>query len=92
MNCSQCREEISYLTDLITLQHIDGNRAFCDWPCLRAWLGPDRPLSRRVEQPQKPAPSPQHVVAQSDCELVHPGESHAAWLERVYKSGQFNAK
>lgn len=62
MNCTQCGKGL-HLPSAIYLDAYTRNMgAFCDRACLRAWLGPDRPLSRRVEQAQNKALSPQHIV------------------------------
>ena len=62
MNCSQCGRD-TYFTDTYwVLTTPQAQYSFCGRDCVSAWLGPDRPLLRRVEEAKNRAPSPQHVV------------------------------
>lgn len=62
MNCPNCGKVTKVHGTLILIVEDDYDRWFCDRACLRAWLGPDRPLTRRLEAPPRAAFVPQHIV------------------------------
>ena len=79
MCCHKCGKKLTQY--YLVLRHSENFAVsnFCGWDCLRAYLPPPAPLTDRINQAQKPAPSPQDVVVDPECHAVHPGESHETW-------------
>jgi hypothetical protein len=64
MNCQQCKKEIPHGQAVLVWEPDEMTRRFCALDCIRAWLGPDRPLSRRLENGKNGGSIPQHVVVE----------------------------
>jgi hypothetical protein len=62
MNCHHCEKEIPHGQAVLVWEPDEMTKRFCDLECISAWLGPDRPLSRRVEAAKKGGSAPQPVV------------------------------
>lgn len=75
MNCSHCGKELTVYRIEVMMPGAVYPYGFCDRPCLIAWLGADRPLSRRVEQAQNRAGTPQPIVVCHHNQIDPLGES-----------------
>jgi hypothetical protein len=76
MNCSYCGTH----TNALSLYEGDPGESklavFCGRVCLRAWLGPDRPLSDRVAKAQAEEPTPQHMVVCRHTDVTLASNKH----------------
>jgi hypothetical protein len=89
MNCLKCGKQLipSTLTELWSLT--DSSRYFCELDCLRAWLGPDRPLTTRIKAHEREQPTPQPVVVGPVELFRREGESDQAYHHRLAALQQF---
>lgn len=87
MICSNCGTKLKALTEGVHVDEGGVQWMFCNRDCLRAWLGPDRPLSRRVEAAQSGGLSPQHIVSCGPSCLYCAGEIKRGSLETLTLGG-----
>ena len=62
MNCHHCEKEIPHGQAILVWEPDEMTKRFCALDCIRAWLGPDRPLNRRLKELEKELAPPQPVV------------------------------
>jgi hypothetical protein len=90
MHCSYCGTH----TDALSLyEGVPGESklgVFCGRTCLRAWLGPDRPLSDRIEAAAKVKWWPQHMVEPPYRIPRREGESVPDYLKRLVDLGEID--
>jgi hypothetical protein len=89
MKCSHCGE----LAEFYYIALYDHAAArweyFCEAAHLRAWLGPDRPVTERTEAHQSAPLSPQPIVVPTPELEPREGESAVAYLQRLMEYGLF---
>lgn len=75
MNCTQCGNKTVAFRRVVLVELDLDPYAFCNRDCLRAWLGPDRPLSRRLEAVLNGGAAPQHMVVGRPLTDLNTGET-----------------
>lgn len=91
MNCYQCGKHVRLLHAWLIDKPGVPMAVMCGEGCLRAWLGPDRPLSRRVEEAETVGLSPQHIVVRLPICPQCGGHNSCAADKCPYPTGLFKS-
>lgn len=83
MNCSKCGSDVNVRAAWFVEPPETNAMVFCDEACVRAWMGPDRPLSRRLGEAELQRLSPQHIVVDRQELLPGEDETTAEWVRRL---------
>jgi hypothetical protein len=90
MNCHTCGKTLGEMRATVQAHPDDRVLCFCSKPCLLAYLGPDRPLTRRIESGQSERSTPQDVVVGGFRKYQTPSDP-PPWSKEWWKKHRFSS-